>query len=94
MDSSYVSILYILALIAILYFLMIRPQQQRQKKQHEMIESLRVNDRVISIGGVYGMIMAIKDNTFIIKIADAVQIEMEKNAIGRKISEDEDEIEE
>ena len=94
LSGNYVSILYILALLAILYFLMIRPQQQRQKKQQDMIESLRVSDRIITIGGVYGKITAIQDNTFIIKIAEEVHIEIEKSAIGQRLREDYDDDEE
>ena len=94
LSGNYVSILYILALIAILYFLMIRPQQQRQKKQQDMIESLRVSDRIITVGGVFGKITAIKDNTFMIKVAEEVQVEIEKNAIGQRLKEDQDEDEE
>lgn len=87
---DYISILYILALVAILYFMMIRPQQQRQKKQQEMIDSLRVNDRIVTAGGIYGSVVAIMDNSFIVKIAEDVQIELQKNAVGLKIEEDDE----
>ncbi|HBC92064.1 MAG TPA: preprotein translocase subunit YajC, partial [Pelotomaculum sp.] len=52
-----ISLLYIVGLFAILYFLMIRPQQQRQKKHQEMIKNLKPDDRVITIGGIYGTIV-------------------------------------
>ena len=88
--ENYASIIYILVLIAILYFLMIRPQQQRQKKQQTMIDELRVSDRIVTVGGVYGSVMAIKEKTFIIKIAADVQIEIQKSAIGKRLGEDEE----
>ena len=88
--EGYYSILYILVLVAILYFMMIRPQQQRQKKQQEMIDSLRVNDRVITVGGIHGSVVAIMDNTLKVKIAEDVQIELQKNAVGQKIEEYDD----
>ena len=91
MDQTMMSILWILGLIAILYFLMIRPQQQRQKKQTEMIESLRVGDKMITVGGVHGKVAAIKDDSLMIEIAANVQIELQKVAVGQKISEDEEE---
>ncbi|MCL2766873.1 MAG: preprotein translocase subunit YajC [Peptococcaceae bacterium] len=87
---DYISILYILALVGILYFMMIRPQQQRQKKQQEMIDSLRVSDRIVTVGGIYGSVVAIKDNTFIIKIAEDVQVELQRSAVGQKIDDDDD----
>jgi len=91
LDQTMMSILWILGLIAILYFLMIRPQQQRQKKQTEMIESLRVGDKMITVGGVHGKVAAIKDDSLMIEIAANVQIELQKVAVGQKISEDEEE---
>jgi preprotein translocase subunit YajC len=69
--------------------MMIRPQQQRQKKQQEMIEALRVGDRIVTVGGFYGSVVAIKEYTFIIKIAEDVQVELQKNAIGQLAADDE-----
>jgi preprotein translocase subunit YajC len=80
---------YIIALVAILYFMMIRPQQQRQKKQQEMIESLRVGDKIVTVGGFYGSVVAIKEYSFIIKIAEDVQVELQKGSIGSLAPEDE-----
>jgi preprotein translocase subunit YajC len=67
---------------------MIRPQQQRHKKHQEMIKNLRVNDRVVTIGGIYGTIVKIKDTSCILRVSDSVRIEMLKNAISEVNSED------
>ncbi|MDF9408685.1 preprotein translocase subunit YajC [Pelotomaculum isophthalicicum JI] len=83
--SQYGSLLYIVALFAILYFLMIRPQQQRQKRLQEMINNLKVGDRVVTVGGMYGTIDKIKDNSFIIRVSDNVRIEFQKNAVGQVV---------
>ena len=91
MDPQYASLLYIVALFAILYFLMIRPQQQRQKKHQEMIKNLNVDDRVVTLGGIYGTIVKIKDNSFILRVADNVRIEFMKSAISQVIDRDEGE---
>jgi len=90
-NSQTVSILYIVALFAILYFLMIRPQQQRQKKHQEMIKSLRPDDRVTTIGGIFGTIVKLKEDSIILRIADNVRIEVLKNSISQVISKDEEE---
>jgi len=82
-NSQYVSVLYIVALFAVLYFLTIRPQQQRHKKLQEMINNLKVGDRVITVGGMYGTLDKIKENSFIIKVSDDVRMEFQKNAIGQ-----------
>ncbi|MCG9969824.1 preprotein translocase subunit YajC [Pelotomaculum terephthalicicum JT] len=89
-NSQYASILYIVVLFAILYFLMIRPQQQRQKRLQEMINNLKVGDRVITVGGMYGTIDKIKDDFFIIKVSDNVRIKFQKNAVGQVVSDETD----
>jgi len=85
-NYQYGSILYIVALFAVLYFIMIRPQQLRQKKLQEMINHLKVGDRVVTIGGIYGTIEKIKDNSFILRVADNVRIEFQRNAIAQNTS--------
>jgi preprotein translocase subunit YajC len=90
-NSQTVSILYIVALFAILYFLMIRPQQQRQKRHQEMIKSLRPDDRVTTVGGIFGTIVKLKEDSIILRIADNVRIEVLKNSISQVISKEEEE---
>jgi preprotein translocase subunit YajC len=87
-NSQMISLLYIVGLFAILYFLMIRPQQQRQKKHQEMIKNLKVNDHVVTIGGLFGTIVKIKENSLMLKIADNVQIEVLQSAISRVTDKD------
>ncbi|HPU35863.1 MAG TPA: preprotein translocase subunit YajC [Bacillota bacterium] len=94
MDPQTLSILYIVALFAILYFLIIRPQQQRQKKHQEMIKSLKPNDRVTTIGGIFGTIVKLKEDSIILRIADNVRIEVLKNSISQVVSKEEDDEEE
>lgn len=86
-NSQLISLLYIVGLFAILYFLMIRPQQQRQKKHQEMISSIKTNDKVITIGGIYGTIEKIKDNSIILEVADNVRMEFLKTAISQVINQ-------
>jgi preprotein translocase subunit YajC len=90
-NPQIVSLLYIVALFAILYFLMIRPQQQRQKKHQEMLKNVKVDDRVITIGGIYGTIVKIKDNSIVLRVADNVRIEFLKSAISQVTSREEGE---
>ena len=73
--------LMIIAMIAIFYFFMIRPQQKRQKEIRKLRESLTVGDRVITAGGIHGKIRGIKDNAFIIEIADNVKITIDKGSV-------------
>lgn len=87
-NSQYGSLLYIVALFAILYFMMIRPQQQRQKKHEEMIRQLKVDDRVVTVGGLYGTIIKIKDDYIILKVADNVRLKYQKNAVAQVTAEE------
>lgn len=77
------SIIYIVALFAILYFLMIRPQQKRQKQHNAMINSLNVGDNIVTVGGLLGSVVKIKDTTVIVRVADKVHMEILKNAIAQ-----------
>lgn len=84
MNESMIGILYIVGLFALLWFLMIRPQQQRQKKHQEMVRNLEVNDDIVTAGGIYGTIVKVKEDSFIIRVADNVRIEVLKQAISQK----------
>lgn len=88
--EQYTSLLFVIGMFAILYFLMIRPQQQRHKKHQEMIKNLRMNDRVVTIGGIHGTIVKIKDTSCILRVSDNVRIELLKNAISQVLSGDEE----
>lgn len=82
-NSQLISLLYIVGLFAILYFLMIRPQQQRQKKHQEMMKNLKANDHVVTIGGLFGTIVKMKEDSLILRVADNVEIEVLQSAISR-----------
>lgn len=83
MNEQMISLLYIVGLFALLYLLLIRPQQVRQKRHHEMIRGLRADDQVVTAGGIYGTIVKIKEDTVILRIADNVRIEVMKQAIAQ-----------
>lgn len=80
---------YILVFIGIFYFFLIRPQQKQAKKKKLLIESLNVKEKVVTIGGIYGTIMKVKDNSVILKIAEKVEIEILKSSVGFKQNESE-----
>ena len=73
--------LLFVGMIAIMYFLMIRPQQKKQKEIQKMRESLKVGDRVITSGGIYGKIKEVEDTAFIVEIADGVKVKVDKASI-------------
>lgn len=79
--GDFSSIIMIVALIAIFYFFMIRPQQKRQKEIKKFRENLKVGDKVITAGGIYGKIRNVNDTTFQIEIAENVKIIIDKGSV-------------
>lgn len=71
----------LIAMFAIMYFFMIRPQNKKQKEIANFRKSLEVNQKVITAGGIHGKIKEIKDNYIILEIADNVKIKIDKNSI-------------
>jgi preprotein translocase subunit YajC len=72
-----------LLLIPVLYLVMIRPQQKRQKQWQEMLGSIKAGDRVTTAGGIRGIILSIKDDVIVIRVApDNIKLEVAKNAIA------------
>ena len=72
-----------LLLIPVLYFLMIRPQQKRQKQWQAMLASIKTGDRITTAGGIRGVILNIKDDVIVIRVApDGVKLEVAKTAIA------------
>jgi preprotein translocase subunit YajC len=69
-------------IFVIMYFIMIRPQQRRQKEQQKLISQLKTGDRVVTSSGIHGLIANVKESTVIVKVADNVKIEMDKAAIA------------
>ena len=80
------TVIYFVAIIAIIYFLLIRPQKQRTKKHKEMVNSLALGVEVVSIGGIHGEVTRLKDDTIWMKVSNNVEIELEKSAIGRVVA--------
>ncbi|MGO0122714.1 preprotein translocase subunit YajC [Desulfothermobacter acidiphilus] len=85
-SQQLISILWLVAIVALFYFLLIRPQQVRQRKHQEMIKALKVEDRVVTVGGIIGTIAKIKEDTVVLKVADNVRIEVLKQAIGQVLT--------
>ncbi|MFQ6103522.1 MAG: preprotein translocase subunit YajC [Candidatus Glassbacteria bacterium] len=81
--GGFVSILPILAMVAIIYFLLIRPQQKEQARHRKMVDSLRQGDEVVTVGGVYGKIIAIQGDRLKLKVDEKTNLTVEKNKISR-----------
>ena len=76
------SFLPLVAIIAIFYFLILRPQNKKQKETQKMLAALKKGDRVVTIGGVHGIIQSVKESTVIVKVDDNVKLEFNRGAIS------------
>lgn len=86
-----VSLMPIIFIFIIFYFLLIRPQKKAQDEHKKMIASLKKNDEVVTSGGIHGTITNVKDAAVTLKVDDNVKIDVEKSCIARvkrKASED------
>jgi preprotein translocase subunit YajC len=85
------SMIMIVAMLAMLYFFMIRPENKRKKEAQNMRDSLTVGDVITTIGGITGTICTVKENTIVIESGvDRVRIEMTKWAVSSKTAKAED----
>ena len=80
--SQYMSIVMLVAIVGIFYFLMIRPQQKRAKDHKNFLESLKKGDKIITSGGLYGTITGITDDAITIEIAEKVRVKVEKGTVA------------
>ena len=72
------------AIMAIFYFLMIRPESKRRKERQQMIDSLARHDKIVTIGGLYGEIQDVHEDRVVVKIAENVKVEVAKSAVSSK----------
>ena len=76
------TLLFPVILIAIMYFLMIRPQMKRQKEHRAMLDKLAKGDEVITNGGIAGTVVGIGENFITVEVADNVRIRVQKGSVG------------
>ena len=79
------TMIILVVMIAMIYFMMIRPEQKRKKEAQNLRDSLAVGDEIVSIGGITGTVCAVKENTIVIESgADRVRIELAKWAVSTR----------
>lgn len=74
--------------ILIFYFMIIRPQKKRDKEAKAMLAAMKKGDKIVTIGGIHGTIVTVKDNTVVVKVDDSARIEFSKNAISTVVARD------
>ena len=76
------SFLPFIAIIAIFYFLIIRPQSRKRKETETMLGTMKKGDKVVTIGGIHGTIQNVRDQTVIVKVDESVKLEFSRGAIA------------
>lgn len=82
--ASLISMVPFVLIFVIFYFLLIRPQKQKDKDHQKMLANLAKNDEIVTTGGIHATIVNVKEKTFILRIDENVKIEVEKNCIAYK----------
>jgi preprotein translocase subunit YajC len=80
-------ILPLVLMFAVFYFLLIRPQQKRQKERNNMLNALQKGDNVITIGGIHGTIVEITDDKATLKVSENVRLQFERTAINAVVKD-------
>lgn len=81
------SLIPFVAIIAIFYFFIIRPQNKKQKETEKMIAALKKGDKVVTIGGIHGVISSTKEKTVVVKVDDNTKIEFNRTAIATVVTD-------
>jgi preprotein translocase subunit YajC len=82
--STIYMVIFVALLFAMMYFFMIRPQRKRQKEHQQMMEELKRGDRVVTAGGIYGVIESISDESVVIKVESGATMRVAKNSVALK----------
>lgn len=72
-------------MFAVFYFLLIRPQQKKQKTRSSMLSQLKKGDKIVTIGGLHGTIMELTDDIVVIRVNDVTKLTFDRNAISHSV---------
>ena len=85
--SPWGSLIMIVGFIALMYFMLIRPQKKQQKKEKQMRDSIQIGDEIITIGGIYGRVVSLKEDSLVIESSgDRSKIQIQRSAVGQNLT--------
>lgn len=84
-DAS--TILVFGSIFVIFYFMIIRPQQKRQKERQKMLDALEKGDKIITSGGIYGVVVGIEEKIVLVQISDNVKVKVDRSSVGSVLKE-------
>src|SRR4051812_41446772 len=80
--SNAMSLVFLVAIIVVFYFFMIRPQMKKQKVERDFRNSLQKGAKIVTIGGIHGRIIEVNEKTFMVEIDTNVKVRLEKSAVS------------
>ena len=80
--STAFSFLPLIAIVAIFYFLVLRPQNKKQKETQKMLSAIKKGDRVVTAGGIHGVVQNVRENTVIVKVDENTKLEFNRGSIS------------
>ena len=81
--SSFVNLLPAVFLFAVMYFLLIRPQQKQKREREALLRAVKKGDRVVTTSGMHGTVVGLDEHTVTLKVSDQVKLQLDRSAIGR-----------
>ncbi len=81
LQSTLMSMLPLVLMFVVLYFVMIRPQMRKQKEAKAMIDALAKGDEVVTVGGMLGRVTKLNDNSLSLEVANGVEVQIQRNAV-------------
>ena len=81
--SAFFQFIPLILILGVFWFLIIRPQQKKQKEQQRMVDSLRKGDKIVTNGGIFGTIVKVGDDRLTLEIASKIQIQLERHQVSR-----------
>ena len=92
--AAFMNFLPLVAIVAIFYFLIIRPQSKKQKETQKMLSALKKGDRIVTIGGIHGTIQTVRESTVIVRVDENTKLEFSRTAISSVVSQGKEDKEE
>jgi preprotein translocase subunit YajC len=77
------SVLPLVLMFAIFYFLLIRPQQKKQKQRSAMLSAIKKGDKVVTIGGMHGTVLEVKEDVLVVRISENTKVTLERGAVNQ-----------
>jgi preprotein translocase subunit YajC len=90
MQGMLMQFLPIVVIFIIFYFLLIRPQKKKATEFKKLLEGLKKGDKIVTAGGIYGVIEAVNDSTVVVKIAENTKVKLNKNSVATVVTQDKD----